>query len=177
MTNETFTATNGITFTFPEDSSVRWEQGHPPRFVTTALREYFQHERDRELGRWRDPETGLLVYRSDGYAIVISEKTLVRNSYLRTDLGHPLFSPTSNDYNRAAARYFAAHPEPKPWHSAEPGEVWLLDIDDEQAPAITFLDKNTGQTLFATPTFTDLEPVSPLITAGRKLWPEESDDE
>src|SRR5690625_4127026 len=62
MTTETFTATNGLTFTFPEDGSIRWESGHPPRLVTAALREYFTHERDTELGRWRDPETGLVVY-------------------------------------------------------------------------------------------------------------------
>src|SRR5690625_2476196 len=139
MTTETFTATNGLTFTFPEDGSIRWEAGHPPRLVTEALREYFIAERDTELGRWRDEEKpNMVVYRvpenddKDGRAVrVIDEATGAYFSLWERDVKH--FERGS--VHATAARYFAAHPEPRPWHSAQPGEVWLLTINDEQTPA------------------------------------------
>ena len=46
-----YTASNGVGLTITRDRAVRWRPGIPPDLVSSALREYFQAERDEELGR------------------------------------------------------------------------------------------------------------------------------
>ncbi len=74
----------------------------------TALRAYFQAERDEQLGLWHDPEDAhKVVYRvpgeddGDGRAIGILD--------LRTGETECLWEHLSTDIG-AADRYFAAHP-------------------------------------------------------------------
>ena len=47
-----YTASNGVELTITRDRVVRWRPGIPPDLVSSALREYFQAERDEQLGRW-----------------------------------------------------------------------------------------------------------------------------
>ena len=127
-----FTATNGILFTITEDGVLRWEGGYDPRRVTDALREYFQRERDTQLGRWRDPQNPdivcypvvgdldavWVVYEGDGsrYHATRTDWERIRPHYV----------------SETARRYFAAHPdeEPhKPWHDAKVGEYWLVTLE------------------------------------------------
>ena len=128
-----FTATNGILFTITEDGVLRWEGGYDPRRVTDALREYFQRERDTQLGRWRDPKNPNMVcypvacdldavwvmYEDDG------------SRYHATRTGPRNLLP--HYVSETAGRYFAAHPEPKPcppfaaYVDKNGSAVWVTD--------------------------------------------------
>lgn len=161
-----FTATNGILFTITEDGVLRWEGGYDPRRVTDALREYFQRERDTQLGRWRDPERPDLVcypvscgldavwvmYEDDG------------SRYHATRTGPRNLLP--HYASEAADRYFAAHPEPKPWEDAQPDEIWVLTIDGYSAP---YLRNWCGTWTNST---SNVYVGDGAITAGRRIWPE-----
>ena len=73
-----FTASNGLEIEIGKKGAtfVKGDDGTAwvgPNAVE-ALREFFQHERDQELGRWRDPvNRDLVVYRLS--LIHISEPT------------------------------------------------------------------------------------------------------
>ena len=96
--------------------------------TTNALRAFFQAERDQELGRWRDtenpdcicypvagdPDDIWVVYEGSGLA------------YMR-ERNQAFYA--GNKFSEVARRYFAAHPEPKPWHDAKAGEYWLVTLE------------------------------------------------
>lgn len=88
---------------------------------TQALREFFA----AELGVWVDPETSALV-------IADSKGDPHNGRYVSVYLDGQMFGlfekgdRTSEREELVTDRYFAAHPEPKPWHDARPGEVWML---------------------------------------------------
>lgn len=123
VTNETFTPSNGVTVTIDDngyllattDDGMCHATGGAALGVQ-ALREYFTHERDQELGRWRDPEnTNIVVYRvpendnKGGRAVrVIDEATGTYASLWERDVKH--FERGS--MHATAARYFEQHPEP-----------------------------------------------------------------
>ena len=146
--------------------------------TTEALREYFQAERDEQLGRWRDPENpNVVVYsvpdQDGGYGQVVwvlDEAEMVSRTVL--DDREQLASPGP------ATRYFDAHPqpepEPKPWLDAKDGEVWVLTYAgiEETAWVADF-------TWGAPPRFRQFKNLlNPIftndkhITAGRRIWPE-----
>lgn len=83
-----------------------------------ALREYFLAVRDRELGRWRDPENSdVVVYRrpkcDDHHgrcAAVLNEAAMTVTYEWERDQG----------IDESALRYFNAHREPKPEPDPEP---------------------------------------------------------
>ena len=128
-----FTATNGILFTIAEDGVLRWEGGYDPRRVTGALREYFQRERDTQLGRWRDPQNPDMVcfpVVGDLDAVwVVYEGDGSRYHATRTDWER--IRP--HDVSETARRYFAAHPEPEPrppfaaYVDKNGSAVWVTD--------------------------------------------------
>lgn len=96
---------------------------------TQAAREFFQHERDEELGRWRWPENPDYVvypviqsahemaFGQNLSVMVFHEPTGVLKGYCREeDQGGDL----TREYPGAARAYFKAHPERKarPWSEA-----------------------------------------------------------
>ena len=182
-----FTASNGIEITPMEDRVALCitlaiggtiDQLFPAREVT-ALREYFQHERDQELGRWRDPENpDIVVYpKSDGSRVwVLHEPTGVHAGCSRTDKG---YLESSYDLFQSARRYFDAHPEPepKPWENAKPGEVWALTIDGREEAVAVFSGARNDADCRYIPGATHIESTNPAITAGRRIWPEQEDGE
>ena len=195
-----FTATNGIEIEISEDGYLlgKGDYGSGPTYATggpdgiAALREYLQHRRDTELGRWRDPEApdmvvyrvpeapDMVVYRvpenddEDGRAVrVMDESTGAYASLWERDVKH--FERGS--MHATAARYFAAHPEKKPWHDAKTGEVWLLKMDTEPAAFAVGVFDCDGTPYFSVPGAEDFSTKYWRITAGRRIWPEESDDE
>ena len=93
----------------------------------TALREFFRHERDEELGRWRDPMSPEVVVTEidHGRVHVYNEAT---RWYSEFDSAGPdrVHLLTSGDYglNWPAIRYFTAHPVAKPLPS-EPRTAWV----------------------------------------------------
>lgn len=131
-----------------------------------ALREFFLAERDVELGRWRSkehPECVVLV-NCQKQATVVSEKT----GAMSRPFGRGEFPGTYGEFANIAAEFFAAHPEPKPWHDAQPGEVWVLTISGETLAHEVGADgrfKKVGGILSTPLRF-------PAITAGRRIWPE-----
>ena len=143
MMNE-FTASNGVAIRHDEDGDLEisglarnvWEFLVNPAGIQ-ALREFFLHERDEALGRWRHsnhPGIFAVGFEHDPNVVqsVKEEGGTAYAQYRRDGIG-PAFDPM----HQVAIGYFAAHPEPKPaWHDAKPGEVWLLtfrDLCDEGA--------------------------------------------
>lgn len=139
-----------------------------------ALREFFRHERDEELGRWRWPENpDYVVYPDyDGHVSTLHEITgIERGSYSRDGVTGANDNATSV---LAARAYFAAHPISKPWHDAKPGEVWLLTLagGDEQPSVVFDFD---GVAHFSIPGIEDFSINYGRITAGRRIFPEATD--
>lgn len=148
--------------------------------MDNAMAEWYQHRRDVELGRWRDPEApDKVVYHlpsakreATGRTVrVLDERlgaTVICNEHLERSS-----DPTNAE--PSAARYFAAHPEPKPWESAEEGEMWLITCGTvyKNAPAIVkdgsfYFPNRYGDGM----DFIDLEGV---MTATR-VFPEPEDE-
>lgn len=125
-----------------------------------AIREFFRAEEDERLGRIRsevDPD--IVIYPVSTNQIRIIDQASHGNwaTFDREDADG--LGPMS----RSAAAYFDAHPEPKPWHEAKEGEVWLITFKGNEYPAIfqagAFRDSGGSW---------DVD----RITAGRRIWPE-----
>ena len=135
----------------------------------TALREFFQAERDEALGRWRSTEfRGWVVYSSSfnpNTVKVLDEHAGRVFAFTRETL--------DGTGSAIAAEYFAAHPEPKPWHDAKPGEVWVLEYSNESPRAeITVTCVMDGDHL----SFFNSRRLHMVhytgIISGRRIWPE-----
>ena len=141
------------------------------------LRAGFQAERDEALGRWRDPEHPDLVcypvagdldavwvmYEGDGLAYM-REKDQVFYA--------------GNEFSEVARRYFAAHPEPKPkpWEDAQPGEFWILTVDEKTNPYKIWTDTQRLRWFERVERpYTAIRLNDIRITAGRRVWPEGED--
>ena len=161
-----YTASNGVGLTITRDRTVRWRPGIPEDLVSSALREYFQAERDEELGRWRDTENpNIVVY---ALSMMDGEDRCIR-------LLNELSGATWLDWGRVAlpgpaSRYFDAHPEPEPWDAAQPDEIWVLTIDNDTEEV--FRCGENG--LYSLKTGDPLSRVLPIltVTAGHRIWPE-----
>ena len=176
-----FTASNGVEIEITEIGGIFAKSGYGHIQAgpggTKALREFFQHERDRELGRWRDPvNRDLVVYRRpeeddcDGRAVVVlDDSTGVAFTYWEK---YGLDGQGVTRYEKgkeAAGRYFAAHPETKPWEEAEQGEIWELTGADGLKQA--WVRNGTGGWV----SINALKAVyydGKGVTAGRRIWPE-----
>lgn len=128
-----FTASNGVKVRRINEYTVDVEATFERYGV--AIREFFQAEEDERLGRWRWPEDpDFLVY-------PVGEKGLVSvlREGSRTGSGPYIQKSVSRDqaeryvlsagrsFFRAAKAYFNA--QPKPWHDAKEGEIWVLETD------------------------------------------------
>ena len=128
------------------------------------LRAHLQAERDEQLGWWRDPENpNTVAYRTpeddnkSGRCIILLNE---HSGEFWLDWEHTA-SPGP------ARRYFAAHPEPKPWEEAKAGEVWILTRYGAEEPFFVTDGEFTSTDLAVA---TDLD--DPRITDGRRIWPE-----
>ncbi|WP_424462975.1 hypothetical protein [Pseudoclavibacter helvolus] len=101
-----------------------------PRQVE-GLREFFQAQADERLDRWRDPEQPeRVVYRYGDDRLLILDETdgdhwmahFIEGG-LHTEVG---------DAESTVAAWLAAHPEPKPWQDAEPGELWSVTTANQE---------------------------------------------
>ena len=144
-----------------------------------ALREFFRTEDDARLGRWRSTQYDYFVVYPDAIerdlCIVVNESG--GKSHILTRDGRLVGSDHAGGlFFDVAAEYFDAHPEPKPWRDAEPGEGWLLTIDGHECAAVTLPDPNG---VFCGVKFETAEHGlfgrhAAAITAGRRFWPEAS---
>ena len=142
-----------------------------------ALRKHFQQERDEEMGRWRDPEeTDMVCYLAKEDSVyVFNERTGNRAFYWLRDslLARLWLEGAERDSYNTARRYFAAHPEPKPWHDAAPGEVWVITVDGTRhVSQVLNTDKflPNQHTSGWQPAAYDV--TDPLITNAYRVWPE-----
>lgn len=178
----TFTASNGygVALTGPDvhDAQLRllWGSGAEARVcaVSTqqidALREFFRAEEDERLGRWRWPDSPRYVVRpsdfDETYTYVFDEETFEL-------WGVNGFDDTKQDVpgvaREAARAYFDAHPEPKPWHDAAEGEVWVLMF-----PLTSHVWFVNGDFFQNTKTLTNIAKTDPSIVSGRRIWPEDA---
>jgi len=138
-----------------------------------ALREFFLRERDDELGRWRDPQFPEFVAY---WHPVLSKLTVIwepqggSTEFKRDDVP----PPGSGGLPEAVARaYFDAHPEPKPWHDAKPGEVWVLTVDGSEEFPCSVSPSGPDFEPIAHPVWATLARGSDRITSARRIWPEE----
>lgn len=120
----TKTGTGGLHVSYPGMDGV---SGHEPTVLKSgrvqSLREFFQDERDKELGRWRSPENpSYVVYELTRDRVrVVDEVTGLVNDINRDT------NPTRSDHSPEVAKaYFDAHPVKKPWHDAKPGDTWVI---------------------------------------------------
>ena len=140
-----------------------------------ALREYFQAERDEELGRWRDPENPDMVCYPD-----VGDLDVVRvmyegdgSRYYVTRIGWELTRP--HYASETAERYFAAHPPKKPWDAAQPDEVWALTINNDREEVFRCGENGLYSLKTGNPLGSLLSCSHNKITAGRRIWPEGGD--
>ena len=173
-----FTASNGLKIKANENE-------HHPVIVASlgllptsviALREFFQHERDEELGRWRWPENpNYVVYlRNDGQAGVFNEATGVTVYRFRGEHEHieELRRQSGEEvmpHTHAARAYFEAHPERKPWEDATYKDVWVWTTEDNTQEALGWV-AGDGTWDIITPKGDGIKaaerPVSALVEAG-----------
>jgi hypothetical protein len=133
-----------------------------------ALREFFQAARDSELGRWRSKEhPEYVVYpKINGSVRVVEEFTGQSAVFSRLDAFTVM-------YGGIAEEYFAAHSEPKPWHDAKPGEVWVIDTQTQEGLTVfSVYGAKDAPARFITSDGT--EHLNSHVLAGRKIWPEVS---
>ena len=131
------------------------------------LRGRLQAERDEQLGRWRDHKNLDMVCYPVAYdldaVLVMYEGDMTRYYATRTD-----WERIRPHYvSETAGRYFAAHPEPKPWDDAEEGDIWVLTRYGAEEPFFVTGGEFTSTDLAVA---TDLD--DPRITDGRRIWPE-----
>lgn len=178
-----FTASNGTTFEIV-DGVIRWRSVsgtadhdirtmHRGSQLADALREFVQAEHDEELGRWRDPERPHMVAYPDHTNTevwVMNEITGGGNwqSRYSTDVS------ASTDWIATGKAYFAAHPEPKPWESAKPGEHWMLTAEGMEREYVAI--RSLLDIIYLFPVDDVHAPKlglkAPVITKGRRIYPE-----
>lgn len=172
-----FTASNGIPVTLTDDGRLIVENSdhtYPATIAAgdhvDAIREFFRHEEDERLGRWRWPENPDYVVYPDGTSRRVVKES--NGTSLSVSLHDRKVMETYLDsYVGAARSYDDAHPEPKPWHDAKPWETWLLTIDGEER-AVTLDEDREFRVPGDRGRWTFIKADS--ITAGRKLWPEDA---
>lgn len=165
-----FRARNGLIVKPCDNGGV--EVGKPgyrdytPPEASFALEEFFQAKRDAELGRWRWPENPQFVVYDliENVVAVIDETNGTNATFSRGQYGGP------SEYGDAARAYFEAHPDRKPWHDAEPGELWAINIGDD-ADASNWqgvVVSNEGRFLYRDGGSVALD--QDFIIDGRRIW-------
>lgn len=155
--------------------------------VVTALREFFQKEKDDRFDRWRwpaNPEYVVYAWTADpartARGVTVLSESIPRGYTVWEDNIDTLYGTSENEEARVLARkaaraWFDAHPEPKPaWHDAKPGEVWVIttrNVGDEVAVRVALVNEVLIFEYITSPT-THLSITSDRIESGRRLWPE-----
>lgn len=172
----TFTASNGVKL---DGYGCRVGVSLIAADAHEARKEFYQHLRDEELGRWRWPANpDYVVYPiGDDHP---ADVQVVRESdgcvatwcrdWNRADDG--------SEFRPAALAYFDAHPVRKPWHDAQPGDAWVLYTDFGEHLYVVFASSAGGYEFRPA----HREPVGigsialagTAIHDGRRIWPEAS---
>lgn len=143
--------------------------------VVDALREFFQYERDEELGRWRARENpAYVVYPDEDGDVIVLDETTGRTSspVLRSELAQ--WNPTHGT-TKAARAYFEAHPERKPWEEAMDGEIWEFSLGCSSGQYLADSGRFFQLPLRA-PSHPGWKPASfpNDFEHGERIWPEDA---
>lgn len=136
----------------------------------SALREFFQHERDEALGRWRWPEhPHFIVHPGDrGYVSAIDEST---GAWATASRAEGYINTGHGTIWNAIAAYFEAHPEQKPWMDARLGDVWVISVEGEENIVVHAVAALFGAVEFKTVGGRKVNMNNSTFTGFRKLWP------
>lgn len=137
----------------------------------SALREFFQRERDEELGLWRSPSDPTWTAVRRNTTIYFHNEDHERSFHFVPRLETSIRA-WSGDLQALAYEYIDAHPERKPWEDAEPGEVWELQYEQLGEPRQT--RAFTVDSLGHLRNTSGVRMASLHITAGRRIWPEDA---
>ena len=169
-----FTASNGIKVSKDIMGGLQYDTSAMlvvlPHSITLAAREFFRHEADKRLGRWRWPENpDYVIYAVDDVLTVIDETDGSHQTFSSVERFRERVSP--NNWHRAAAAWLDAHPGPKPWHDAKPWETWLITYDGVEQ-AVTLDEDLEFRRRGERGSWERI--TSEEITAGRRIWPEDA---
>ena len=169
-----YTASNGVVLKMPlwtDDTIMDAVTKYGAGPVVAALREFFQKERDDELGRWRWPENPDIYVRPLNDAVVGVVKD-DRDGLAYTQVGRNDDRSHLDPMIRAARAYFDAYLEPKPWHDAKPGEVWLVTVDWSEDIVCTVSSSGPDFEPVQNPVWATIARGSDRIKDARRIWPE-----
>lgn len=176
--SEKFVASNGVEL----DENGCWVANTGPASSEwadhDARKEFYQHLRDAELGRWRWPEsTSIVVYEDSPDVLrIFEEEGGTGWVYLWGVVNAGCPAPVSD----AGEAYFAARPKPKPaWHDAKTGEVWVLTTGEEGEGHAWAVDPDFGTAgrFVYVGGLSNIPVDHPDISAGRRIWPEVVSDD
>lgn len=191
MSNDNvFTASNGVELEHFPLGFLRVVRGRGPVVMLStgeqdALREFFEQGARPRLPEhwWVSPEhPGYAVIRAprwddrDGKAVRVVR---MADGEHETHWEHYETGVSPSSWRDAVTAYFEAPPEPKPWESAKPGEVWVLraEADELVIEEQPYMVDDWGRFVcrFGSGFGTTLEGVD--VVAGRRIWPEGDDNE
>ena len=152
-----------------------WSDMELPTADFKTLREYFQAERDEELGRWRDPEIpDMVVYPHDDVTITVLDEVDGKRFWWTRGDELDAHQERFPGFDTARA-YFAAHPKPKPWDAAQSDEIWVLTINNDREEVFRCGERGLYSLKTGNPIGSLLSCGRNKITAGRRIWPERED--
>lgn len=143
-----------------------------------SIREQILAERDKELGRWRDPvEKNATVYRMG--ACLGSRRIMISNELngASEEVLEIALDECVTDWSKGIAeRYFAAHPIKKPWHTPKHLEIWALTIQGCPSEAYIYREGYPNREPAFRPVNHEdrvrFAPTDPKIVDAHRIWPE-----
>lgn len=165
-----FRATNDIPIRPMQDGGIDMHGFYITEREMQALREFFQAERDKELGRWRESPGSELVVYSEGVfpyriARVLDEHTGEPGVY------YEMINYAKTGHSGVAQAYFKEHPARKPWHDAKQGEVWELTV--ALGHKIVVVVNGRGQFFSGEGTTWSID--TPMIKSATRIYPATED--
>lgn len=171
--DDLFIASNGVEIRYDEygilSVTTDEETSRQSRVAAhTARQEFYRSLEDTRLGRWRDRENpDLVIYQilDDPNMVTVLNETTGATS------NHPRGTPFQSVHALAARRWFAPHPEPKPWDDAQEGDIWALKRRGEIYRAYYAAARESGP-LFSCPSGDGYRSyLASEFTDGHKIWP------
>lgn len=175
---EKFTASNGRGVSRNVDGYLAIDQANQmgdyafSAAQEVALREFFRHERDEELGRWRSSIHPSWTAVEDGRVYRFTNDDGKRGFDVHKE--DRSYKGWLGELREVAKEFLGAHPASNPWHDAKPGEVWVLTVDGETYCWGVGDGPDLGRFIYAGGT-SNIPLGHPSITKGRRIWPEVSD--
>jgi hypothetical protein len=171
-----FTASNGYTVNGYTSSIIIRDRGgfvanDLGKYSAGAVREFVQSERDEELGRWRWPENpDYVVYRTDENSLLVLRESVGDSEEFQTAWAYcgTGDEPPEAEWQRASVAWAKAHPERKPWHDADAGEVWAVTTAGGARQDLALVNTD-GEFVIATG---ETWPVDAnFIVSARRIYP------